>query len=399
MHTLVLIRHGQSQWNLENRFTGWADVDLTEQGIAEAREAGRLLAEAGFDFDLAHTSVLKRAVRTLWHVQDVMDRMWLPVRHRLASQRTPLRRADGPEQGRDRGQVRRRAGACLAAQLRHAAAGRWKRRTTSFAADPRYAGLGPAQVPLTECLKDTVARVLPYWHEVAGADHPRRTARAGAAHGNSMRALVKYLDGISDDDIAGVNIPNGVPLVYEFDADMQPVKHYYLGDADALEAKMQAVANQGKRQGLRSRLRRSERVAVQFAGADADHLLQRADEDLAVADLAGACRLLDGLHGAVDHVVGHGGLELDLGQEVDHVLGAAVELGMALLAAEALDLGDGQSLHADVGQRLAHVVELERLDDGGDQLHAGPGLRWDLGAHYTGNGGAVTQAAGPLTCV
>jgi len=248
MHTLVLIRHGQSQWNLENRFTGWADVDLTEQGAAEAREAGRLLLEAGFDFDIAHTSVLKRAVRTLWHVQDVMDRMWLPVvtdwrlNERHYGALTGLNKAETAEKYGDE-QVHE-----------------WRRSYDTpppaldaddnpFAGDPRYAGLEPAQVPLTECLKDTVARVLPYWHESLAP-----AIRAGhrvlvAAHGNSMRALVKYLDGISDADIAGVNIPNGVPLVYQFDADMNPVKHYYMGDPEALKAKMQAVANQGKAKG------------------------------------------------------------------------------------------------------------------------------------------------------
>jgi 2,3-bisphosphoglycerate-dependent phosphoglycerate mutase len=248
MHTLVMIRHGQSQWNLENRFTGWADVDLTEQGIAEAREAGRMLVEAGFDFDLAHTSVLKRAVRTQWHVQDVMDRMWLPV---VTDWRLNERHYGGLT-GLNKAET--------AAKYGDAQVHAWRRSYDTppppmeaadnmFADDPRYAGLEAAQIPLTECLKDTVSRVLPYWHESLAP-----TIRAGrrvlvTAHGNSMRALVKYLDGISDEDIAGVNIPNGVPLVYEFDDDMQPVKHYYLGDADELAAKMQAVANQGKSSG------------------------------------------------------------------------------------------------------------------------------------------------------
>jgi 2,3-bisphosphoglycerate-dependent phosphoglycerate mutase len=248
MHTLVLIRHGQSQWNLENRFTGWADVDLTEQGAAEAREAGRLLLEAGFDFDIAHTSVLKRAVRTLWHVQDVMDRMWLPVvtdwrlNERHYGALTGLNKAETAEKyGDEQVHVWRRSYDTPPPALEPG--------DNPFADDPRYAGLEPSQVPLTECLKDTVARVLPYWHEVLAP-----AIRAGqrvlvAAHGNSMRALVKYLDGISDADIAGVNIPNGVPLVYQFDADMNPVKHYYLGDPEALKAKMQAVANQGKAKG------------------------------------------------------------------------------------------------------------------------------------------------------
>ncbi|GAB3033107.1 2,3-diphosphoglycerate-dependent phosphoglycerate mutase [Oleiagrimonas citrea] len=248
MHKLVLIRHGQSQWNLENRFTGWADVDLTEQGIAEAREAGRLLTEAGFRFDLAHTSVLKRAVRTLWHVQDAMDQMWLPVHtdwrlnERHYGALTGLNKAEtAAKYGDEQVHIWRRSYDTPPPAM--------EPQDNTFATDPRYADLDPSQIPLTECLKDTVARVLPYWHETLAP-----TVKAGhsvvvAAHGNSMRALVKYLDGISDDDIAGVNIPNGVPLVYEFDADMKPVKHYYLGDAEALKAKMQAVANQGKAKG------------------------------------------------------------------------------------------------------------------------------------------------------
>ena len=248
MHKLVLIRHGQSQWNLENRFTGWADVDLTEQGVAEAREAGRMLAEAGFDFDLAHTSVLKRAVRTQWHVQEVMDRMWLPVvtdwrlNERHYGALTGLNKAEtAAKYGDEQVHLWRRSYDTPPPEM--------KPEDNVFADDPRYRRLKPSQVPLTECLKDTVARVLPYWHESLAP-----AIRAGhrvlvTAHGNSMRALVKYLDGISDADIAGVNIPNGVPLVYEFDTDMQPVKHYYLGDPEELAAKMQAVANQGKAAG------------------------------------------------------------------------------------------------------------------------------------------------------
>ncbi len=248
MPTLVLIRHGQSQWNLENRFTGWADVDLTDQGVAEAREAGRMLAEAGFDFDLAHTSVLKRAVRTQWHVQDVMDRMWLPVHTDW--------RLNERHYGGLTGLNKAETAAKFGDQQVHV----WRRsydvppppmepQDNVFASDPRYAGVDRSRIPLTECLKDTVARVLPYWHESLAP-----AIRAGkrvlvTAHGNSMRALVKYLDGISDADIAGVNIPNGVPLVYEFDADLKPLKHYYLGDAEALAAKMKAVAEQGKARG------------------------------------------------------------------------------------------------------------------------------------------------------
>ncbi len=245
MHKLVLIRHGQSQWNLENRFTGWADVDLTPQGIDEARAAGELLKAEGYTFDLAHTSVLKRAVRTQWHVQDAMDLMWLPVvtdwrlNERHYGALTGLDKAEtAARYGNEQVHVWRRSYDTPPPALDAA--------DDTFADDPRYAGLAPGQVPLTECLKDTVARVLPYWHETLAP-----AIRAGrrvllTAHGNSMRALVKYLDGISDADIAGLNIPNGVPLVYEFDDDLTPLRHYYLGDADAIAAKAAAVANQGK---------------------------------------------------------------------------------------------------------------------------------------------------------
>ncbi|TCV96263.1 phosphoglycerate mutase [Luteibacter rhizovicinus] len=240
MYKLVMIRHGQSTWNLENRFSGWADVDLSEQGVAEAKEAGRLLKEAGFTFDVAHTSYLKRAVRTLWHVQDVMDLMWIPVvtdwrlNERHYGALTGLNKAETATKfGDDQVKVWRRSyDIPPPAQA-----------TADSAPDARYANI---PVPLTECLKDTVERVLPYWHDVLAP-----AIRAGnnvlmAAHGNSMRALVKFLDGISDDDITELNIPNGIPLVYEFDADMKPVKHYYLGDQAEIAAKMAAVANQGK---------------------------------------------------------------------------------------------------------------------------------------------------------
>ncbi len=245
MHKLVLIRHGQSQWNLENRFTGWADVDLTAQGIDEARAAGELLKAEGYTFDLAHTSVLTRAVRTQWHVQDAMDLMWLPVttdwrlNERHYGALTGLDKAETATKfGDEQVHVWRRSYDTPPPALDADA--------DTFADDPRYASLAPGQVPLTECLKDTVARVLPYWHDTLAP-----AIRAGrkvlvTAHGNSMRALVKYLDGISDADIAGLNIPNGVPLVYEFEDDLTPIRHYYLGDADAIAAKAAAVANQGK---------------------------------------------------------------------------------------------------------------------------------------------------------
>ncbi|GAP64862.1 phosphoglyceromutase [Mizugakiibacter sediminis] len=240
-----MIRHGQSLWNQENRFTGWADVDLTPQGIAEAQEAGRLLKEAGFTFDLAHTSLLKRAVRTLWHVQETMDLMWLPVvttwrlNERHYGALTGLNKAEtAARYGEKQVLVWRRSYDVPPPAL--------KPEANVSAGDARYAGLAPGEMPLTECLKDTVARVLPYWHETLAP-----AIRAGrrvvvSAHGNSMRALIKYLDGISDEDIVELNVPNGVPLVYEFDDALKPVRRYYLGDQAAIAAKMAAVAQQGK---------------------------------------------------------------------------------------------------------------------------------------------------------
>ncbi|MGC1548216.1 MAG: 2,3-diphosphoglycerate-dependent phosphoglycerate mutase [Rhodanobacter sp.] len=245
MHKLVLIRHGQSQWNLENRFSGWADVDLTEQGIAEAREAGLLLKEAGHRFDVAHTSVLKRAVRTLWHAQDAMEQMWLPVRtdwrlnERHYGALTGLNKSEtAAKYGDEQVKVWRRSYDIPPPAL--------ERSANESLHDPRYDGLDPACIPDTECLKDTVARVIPYWNEVLAPAIKAGQRVLLVAHGNSIRALVKYLDNISDDAIVELNIPNGVPLVYEFDADLKPLRHAYLGDADAIAAKMAAVANQGK---------------------------------------------------------------------------------------------------------------------------------------------------------
>ena len=246
MYKIVFMRHGESTWNLDNRFTGWTDVDLTEKGRAEARGAGQVLKEAGFSFDLAYTSVLKRAIRTLWLAMDEMDMMWLPVKNdwRLNE------RHYGALQGLDKAET--------AAKYGDAQVLVWRRSYDTpppplasddprrEASDPRYAGIDPAAVPLTECLKDTVARVMPAWdEEIAPA------IRAGkriliSAHGNSLRALIKMLDGISDADIVGLNIPNGQPLVYELDADLKPIRHYYLGDQEAIAAAVAAVANQGK---------------------------------------------------------------------------------------------------------------------------------------------------------
>jgi 2,3-bisphosphoglycerate-dependent phosphoglycerate mutase len=246
MHKLVLLRHGESTWNRENRFTGWTDVDLSEQGRAEAKEAGRLLKAEGFDFDLAFTSVLKRAVRTLWIALDEMDRMWLPT---TTSWRLNERHY-GALQGLDKAETAARYGDRQVLI--------WRRSydtppeplalddpRTSFS-DPRYAGVPRGEIPLTECLKDTVARVLPFWNErIAPAIRSGRRVLI-TAHGNSLRALVKHLDGIGDDDIVGVNIPTARPLVYELDDDLKPTGSRYLGDADEIAKAMAAVAQQGK---------------------------------------------------------------------------------------------------------------------------------------------------------
>ena len=246
MHKLVLIRHGESTWNLENRFTGWTDVDLTPTGIEQAKAAGRLLKSEGYEFDLASTSVLKRATRTLWHVLDEMDRSWLPVVHSWRLNE----RHYGALQGLNK--------ADMAKQYGDAQVLVWRRSydTPPPALDPadprsergdiRYARLSPEQVPLTECLKDTVARVLPYWNESLAPAIRAGKRLVVAAHGNSIRALVKYLDNIGDDDIVGLNIPNGIPLVYELDADLKPIRHYYLGNAEAAARAAAAVAAQGK---------------------------------------------------------------------------------------------------------------------------------------------------------
>ncbi len=246
MYKIVLMRHGESTWNLANRFTGWVDVDLTEKGVAEARQAGQLLQQAGFTFDLAYTSVLKRAIRTLWGTLDEMDLMWLPVRHHWRLNE----RHYGALQGLNKAET--------AAKYGDEQVMVWRRSydtppmpldaddpRTSYN-DPRYAGLKHEEIPLTECLKDTVARVLPFWNdEIAPAIRGGKRIII-SAHGNSLRALIKMLDGISDQDIVGLNIPNGQPLVYELDADLKPIKSYYLGDQAAIAAAMNAVASQGK---------------------------------------------------------------------------------------------------------------------------------------------------------
>ena len=246
MHKLVLIRHGESTWNLENRFTGWTDVDLTPTGVSQAMSAGKLLKAEGYEFDLAYTSVLKRAIHTLWYALDEMDRTWLPV---VKSWRLNERHYGGL-QGLNK--------ADMAKQYGDEQVLVWRRSydtpppaleptdPRSERGDRRYAGLAPEQIPLPECLKDTVARVIPFWNDTIAPSIRSGQRVVIAAHGNSIRALVKYLDGIADDAIVGVNIPNGIPLVYELDDDLKPIRHYYLGDAEAAAKAAAAVASQGK---------------------------------------------------------------------------------------------------------------------------------------------------------
>ena len=246
MYKLVLIRHGESTWNLENRFTGWTDVDLTPTGVEQARNAGRLLKAEGYEFDVAYTSVLKRAIRTLWLALDEMDRTWLPVvkawqlneRHYGGLQ--GLNKADMAKQyGDEQVLIWRRSYDTPPPALEPT-------DPRSERGDPRYARLQPGEVPLTECLKDTVARVLPFWNESMAPAILAGKRIVVSAHGNSIRALVKYLDNISETDIVELNIPNGIPLVYELDAGLKPIRSYYLGDAAAAAKAAAAVASQGK---------------------------------------------------------------------------------------------------------------------------------------------------------
>ncbi|MDD4126794.1 MAG: 2,3-diphosphoglycerate-dependent phosphoglycerate mutase [Methanomicrobium sp.] len=246
MYKIVLLRHGESEWNKENRFTGWTDVDLSEKGLMEAHSAGKLLLSEGYTFDMAYTSVLKRAIRTLWITLDEMDLMWISV---TRSWRLNERHY-GALQGLNKAET--------AAKYGDEQVFIWRRSYVTAppelsADDPRnpanerrYDELNPEEKPLTECLKDTVARVLPYWNdEIAPAVKSGKRILI-AAHGNSIRALVKILDNISDEDIAEVNIPTGVPLVYELDENLKPLKHYYLGNQDEIKAAMDAVSKQGK---------------------------------------------------------------------------------------------------------------------------------------------------------
>ncbi len=243
---VVLIRHGESVWNAENRFTGWTDVDLSEKGRAEAQKGADILKQEGYTFDVAYTSTLKRAIRTLWYVLDGLDLMWIPVRHSWRLNE----RHYGALQGLNKAET--------AAQFGDAQVKIWRRSYDTPppaltpdderfpAKDPRYKDVPQEELPLTECLKDTVARVLPYWESTIVPD-----IRAGkkviiAAHGNSLRALVKHLDNLSEAEIMELNIPTGVPLVYEFDENLKPLRHYYLGDQAEIAAAMDAVAKQGQ---------------------------------------------------------------------------------------------------------------------------------------------------------
>ena len=246
MYKIVLLRHGESQWNKENRFTGWTDVDLSEKGIAEAQAGGKLMKEAGFEFDLAYTSVLKRAIRTLWLALDEMDLLWIPVyktwrlneRHYGALQ--GLNKAETAQKYGDEQVLIWRRSYDIQPPALTADDERFPGK------DPRYADLTDDELPYTECLKDTVARFLPFWHETVVPAIKSGKKIIIAAHGNSLRALVKYLDNISEEEIVGLNIPTGIPLVYELDDDLKPIKHYYLGDPEEAKRKAEAVANQAK---------------------------------------------------------------------------------------------------------------------------------------------------------
>ncbi len=246
-YKVILLRHGQSQWNLENRFTGWTDVPLSDKGVEEARAAGKLLKAEGFSFDAAYTSTLKRAIKTLWLVLEEMDEMWIPVTKDWHLNE----RHYGALQGYNKAEMAEKVGE---AQVKV-----WRRSydvppPALEADDPRYPGSDPryknltaAELPLTECLKDTVARVLPYWNDVICPEIRAGKSLIIAAHGNSLRALIKYLDNVSDEEIIGLNIPTGIPLLYELDENMRPVSHRYLGDEEAAKAAAEAVANQAKK--------------------------------------------------------------------------------------------------------------------------------------------------------
>lgn len=246
MHKLVLIRHGESEWNKENRFTGWKDVDLSDKGLEEAHAAGKLLKTEGYTFDEAYTSVLKRAIRTLWIILDEMDLMWIPEtkswllneRHYGALQ--GLNKAEtAAKYGDEQVLIWRRSYDVPPGNLGEA-------DERYLGDDARYSGIGNGKFPQSECLKDTVARVVPFWETEIVPKIKSGKRLIIAAHGNSLRSLVKYLDNIPDDEIVGINIPTGVPLVYELDVNLKPIRSYYLGDAEAVKAAQEAVAKQGK---------------------------------------------------------------------------------------------------------------------------------------------------------
>jgi len=248
MHKLVLLRHGESTWNRENRFTGWTDVDLSERGLAEAKEAGRLLREGGFVFDIAYTSVLKRAIKTLGIVLDALDQLWIPV---IKNWKLNERHYGGL-QGLNKAET--------AAKHGEAQTKIWRRSfdippppltiddERHASRDPRYRGLTASELPLTESLKDTIERFLPYWHETIAPTITSGQRVVIAAHGNSLRALIKYLDNIAESEIVELNIPTGIPLVYELDDDLKPIRHYYLGDPAAAAAAAARVAAQASQQ-------------------------------------------------------------------------------------------------------------------------------------------------------
>lgn len=246
MYKIVLLRHGESIWNKENRFTGWTDVDLSEKGKEEAKKAGQLLKTEGYNFDIAYTSVLKRAIRTLWIVLDEMDLMWIPViRHWRLNERhygalQGLNKAETAKKyGEEQVKIWRRSYDIQPPALE-------KSDPRYPGHDPRYKELSEAELPLTECLKDTVARFVPYWESTIAPMVKSGKSVLITAHGNSLRALVKYLDNVSDEEIVELNIPTGIPLVYELDENLKPIKHYYLGNPEEVEKAAQAVAAQAK---------------------------------------------------------------------------------------------------------------------------------------------------------
>ncbi len=246
MQKLVLLRHGESEWNKENRFTGWTDVDLSEKGMDEAKKAGEILRAEGYVFDMAFTSYLKRAIRTLWITLDQMDLMWIPVRRSW--------RLNEKHYGALQGLNKKETAGTFGEEQVHMWRRKYDMRPPALEKDderhpshePKYAGLDEKDVPSTECLKDTVERFMPYWHDTISKEILSGKHVLIAAHGNSLRAAVKYLDNISDEDIISLNIPTGIPLVYELDDNLKPLTHYYLGDQGSVKAAMDKVAAQGK---------------------------------------------------------------------------------------------------------------------------------------------------------